>query len=143
MTIYTYDIGTTFSSGVIPGRLLREVIAEAINLGFTKENAIAFFKKTYFEDIEYNASGVIAIGTMNLETPRDMTPGELDAISAVFDLHIPTPIYITIADLGKGAYPGQTLFVSDFGTSGVLCYWNPTDNTWRRTSTDGIVATIP
>ncbi len=94
---------------------------------------------------------VLTTGTINLTTQRALVGSENADALAHFQLHVPVVGAaggILTADLTAGVYQGEMVYVSDEQrqgntTSGVICYWDGTDRTWRRVRDDASVAVIP
>lgn len=97
------------------------------------------------------AGWLISAGSIVITTARVLTTPENDAALAHFQLHVPVVDGqggMNEAQLGAGHFNGETAFVLDEprqgnATSGVVCYWDGRDRTWRRIRDDVLVAFIP
>ncbi len=94
--------------------------------------------------------GVLTTGNITIVTQRVLTAPEDATALAFFPTHVPiigAQGGILIADLPAGTYQGEMVYVSDASRigvgSGVVCYWDGTDRTWRVVATDNVVAVIP
>lgn len=94
--------------------------------------------------------GVITAGVLQIVTQRVLTGPEDAAALAHFQTHVPVigaQGGVLTAALGAGAFQGDQRYVTDQarngGGTGVICYWDGTDRTWRRIRDDAVVAVIP
>lgn len=94
--------------------------------------------------------GVITVGTINIVTQRVLTAPEDAAAFAFFPTFVPLvggQGGMNTADLGPGAFNGETVFVLDAARqtvgAGVLAYWDGRDRNWRRIHDDVSIAVIP
>lgn len=96
------------------------------------------------------AGGLITAGSILITTQRALTTPENDDALAFFQTFVPAVDAqggVLEAQLGAGGFNGETAFVLDEprqgnSSSGVLCYWDGRDRTWRRIRDDGLVVTI-
>lgn len=95
--------------------------------------------------------GIITTGNLTVVTQRTLTVQENADALAFFQTFVPVLDAqggVNTAQLIAGAFNGDTVFVLDEprqgnSTTGVLCYWDGLDRTWRRIRDDSIVAVIP
>lgn len=141
MATNTYAIAPNFPVGVIPGQLNQYMVSVW---------PPDLFPMDTLARSKPDSNGVLTTGNIEIETQRELTTQENDDALAAFQLFVPLIIVgggRLISQLEAGSRNGQTVFVTDeprqgSGT-GVLCYWDQRDRTWRRIRDDATVAVIP
>lgn len=136
-----YSVPPNFPVGVLLSQLSQELVAVWPGDVFPIDT---IYRNTP------GPGGVITTGSINIVTQRVLTAPENAAALAFFPTHVPVigaQGGILIAELGPGVFQGEQAYVTDeprqsVGT-GVICYWDGTDRTWRRVRDDAVVAVIP
>ena len=141
MVANNYSIPPNFPVGVIPGQLLDYMVPVW---------PADVFPISTITRTKPDPNGIVTTGVLLIETQRDLTVQEnSDAIDA-FLLFVPTVNIgggLQTAQLEAARRNGQTVYVVDASRqgagTGVLCYWDVGDRTWRRVRDDVSVAVIP